>query len=302
MTTTAIPAIALRGVSKRYRFFALDDVSFRLEPGQILGFVGPNGAGKSTTIRILMALVRPDAGDVEVLGCRMPDEQVRAKREVGFVSEEMRLFPGATIGWHVGFVRSVFPGAWDERYAARLLQRFHLHREQRVKGLSHGEQVKAALLLALARRPRLLVLDEPTVGLDPVARQEVIGELMEVVRDEERSILFSSHNTLDVEQICDQIAFIDRGRIVDSGDKEAFLERWRRLSLELPATIALPEVPGVVDVARSARTAVVTVNAFDEALPAAYQRAGAVVRDVQRMTLEEIFVATVMNRRKERGE
>ena len=302
MTTTATPAIALRGVSKRYRFFALDDVSFRLEPGQILGFVGPNGAGKSTTIRILMALVRPDAGDVEVLGCRMPDEQVRAKREVGFVSEEMRLFPGATIGWHVGFVRSLFPGAWDDRYAARLLQRFHLHPEQRVKGLSHGEQVKAALLLALARRPRLLVLDEPTVGLDPVARQEVIGELMEVVRDEERSILFSSHNTLDVEQICDQIAFIDRGRIVDSGDKEAFLERWRRLSLELPATIALPEVPGVVDVARSARTAVVTVNAFEEALPAAYQRAGAVVRDVQRMTLEEIFVATVMNRRKERGE
>ncbi len=302
MTTTATPAIALRGVSKRYRFFALDDVSFRLEPGQILGFVGPNGAGKSTTIRILMALVRPDAGDVEVLGCRMPDEQVRAKREVGFVSEEMRLFPGATIGWHVGFVRSVFPGAWDDRYAARLLQRFHLHREQRVKGLSHGEQVKAALLLALARRPRLLLLDEPTAGLDPVARQEVIGELMEVVRDEERSILFSSHNTLDVEQICDQIAFIDRGRIVDSGDKEAFLERWRRLSLELPATIALPEVPGVVDVARSARTAVVTVNAFEEALPAAYQRAGAVVRDVQRMTLEEIFVATVMNRRKERGE
>ena len=302
MTTTATPAIALRGVSKRYRFFALDDVSFCLEPGQILGFVGPNGAGKSTTIRILMALVRPDAGDVEVLGCRMPDEQVRAKREVGFVSEEMRLFPGATIGWHVGFVRSVFPGAWDDRYAARLLQRFHLHREQRVKGLSHGEQVKAALLLALARRPRLLVLDEPTVGLDPVARQEVIGELMEVVRDEERSILFSSHNTLDVEQICDQIAFIDRGRIVDSGDKEAFLERWRRLSLELPETIALPEVPGVVDVARSPRTAVVTVNGFDDALPAAYQRAGAVVRDVQRMTLEEIFVATVMNERKERGE
>jgi ABC-2 type transport system ATP-binding protein len=302
MTTTATPAIALRGVSKRYRFFALDDVSLRLEPGQILGFVGPNGAGKSTTIRILMALVRPDAGEVEVLGCRMPEEQVRAKWDVGFVSEEMRLFPGATIGWHVGFVRSVFPGAWDDRYAARLLRRFHLHPEQRVKGLSHGEQVKAALLLALARRPRLLVLDEPTVGLDPVARQEVIGELMEVVRDEERSILFSSHNTLDVEQICDQIAFIDRGRIVDSGDKEAFLERWRRVSLELPETIALPEVPGVVDVARSARTAVVTVNGFDEALPAAYQRAGAAVRDVQRMTLEEIFVATVMNRRKERGE
>ena len=302
MTTTATPAIALRGVSKRYRFFALDDVSFRLEPGQILGFVGPNGAGKSTTIRILMGLVRPDAGDAEVLGCRMPEEQVRAKWDIGFVSEEMRLFPGSTLGRHLEFVRSLFPGAWDDRYAARLLRRFHLHPEQRVKELSRGEQVKAALLLALARRPRLLLLDEPTAGLDPVARQEVIGELMEVLRDEDRSILLSSHNTLDVEQICDQIVFIDRGRIVDSGDKEAFLERWRRLSLELPAAIALPEVPGVVDVARSERTAVVTVNGFDEALPAAYQRAGAVVRDVQRMTLEEIFVATVLSRRKERGE
>ncbi len=302
MTTTATPAIALRGVSKRYRFFALDDVSLRLERGQILGFVGPNGAGKSTTIRILMALGRSDAGEVEVLGCRMPDEQVRAKWDVGFVSEEMRLFPGATLDWHLGFVRSVFPGAWDDLYAARLLRRFHLHREQRVRELSRGEQVKAALLLALARKPRLLVLDEPTVGLDPVARQEVVGELLEVVRDEERSILFSSHTTLDVEQVCDQIAFIDRGRIVDSGDKEAFLERWRRLSLDLPETIALPEVPGVVDVARSARTAVVTASRFDDALPAAYQRAGAVVRDVRRMTLEEVFVATVMNKRKERGE
>jgi ABC-2 type transport system ATP-binding protein len=305
MTTplsSASPAIELRGVCKRYPFFALDDVSFRLERGQILGFVGPNGAGKSTTIRILMALVRQDAGDVELLGCRMPDEQVRAKWDVGYVSEEMRLFGGATLDWHLGFVRSIFPGAWDDRYAARLLKRFHLHREQKVKGLSRGEQVKAALLLALARRPRLLVLDEPTAGLDPVARQEVIGELMAILEDEERSILFSSHNTLDVEQISDQITFIDRGRIVDSDDKEAFLERWRRVSLELPETASLPEPPGVVDVVRSGKTAVVTVNAFDAELPAAFERDGAVVRDVQRMTLEEIFVATVMHKRKERGE
>jgi ABC-2 type transport system ATP-binding protein len=302
MTTAAIE---FRGVSKRYRFFALDDVSFRLEPGQIMGFVGPNGAGKSTTIRILMALVSQDAGDVEVLGCRMPDEQVRAKWDVGFVSEEMRLVDGATLDWHLSFVRSIFPGAWDERYAALLLQRFHLHRDQKVKGLSRGEQVKAALLLALARKPRLLVLDEPTAGLDPVARQEVIGELMEILKDEERSILFSSHNTLDVEQISDQITFLDRGRIVESGDKEAFLERWRRLHLELPGSSGLPELPpgsGVVDVARSGHTAVITANAFDEELPAAYRRAGAIVREVQRMTLEEIFVATVMHKRKERGE
>ena len=109
-------AIELRDVSKRYRYFELDRISFRLEPGQILGFVGPNGAGKSTTIRILMGLVARDSGEVELVGRRMPEEQVAAKRDVGFVSEEMRLFGGATLAWHMGFVRSIFPG-WDEPYA-----------------------------------------------------------------------------------------------------------------------------------------------------------------------------------------
>ena len=293
-------AIELRGVSKRYRFFALEDVSFRLEQGQIMGFVGPNGAGKTTTIRILIGLVRQDGGEVRLLGRPMPADQVRAKWDVGFVSEEMRLFGGATLAWHLGFVASIYPG-WDERYARHLLERFGLHPEQRVKGLSHGEHVKALLLLALARRPRLLVLDEPTSGLDPVARHEVISELMEVVRDEDRSILFSSHNTLDVEQISDRITFIDRGRIVDANDKEAFLDRWRRLSLEVPSGVELPDLPGVVEVSRSGRVAVVTADAYRPELAAAYTEAGASVREVQRMTLEEIFVAVVMRTRKERG-
>ena len=293
-------AIELHGVSKRYPFFALDDVSMHLEQGQIMGFVGPNGAGKTTTLRIVMALVRQDAGEVAVLGHPMPAEQVRAKWDVGFVSEEMRLFGRATLAWHLGFVRSIYPG-WDEAYARRLLERFNLHPEQRVKGLSRGEHVKALLLLALARRPRLLVLDEPTAGLDPVARHEVISELMEVVRDEERSILFSSHNTVDVEQISDRITFLDRGRIVDADDKEAFLDRWRRLSLDVPHGVELPAPPGVVETSRSGRVAVVTVDRFRPELAAAYSAAGATVREVQRMTLEEIFVAVVVQKRRERA-
>jgi len=243
-----------------------------------------------------MGLVRQDGGEVRLLGRPMPADQVRAKWDVGFVSEEMRLFGGATLAWHLGFVASIYPG-WDERYARHLLERFGLHPEQRVKGLSHGEHVKALLLLALARRPRLLVLDEPTSGLDPVARHEVISELMEVVRDEDRSILFSSHNTLDVEQISDRITFIDRGRIVDANDKEAFLDRWRRLSLEVPSGVELPDLPGVVEVSRSGRVAVVTADAYRPELAAAYTEAGASVREVQRMTLEEIFVANVQQSR-----
>jgi ABC-2 type transport system ATP-binding protein len=299
MSTRTSAAFELRAVAKRYRFFALEELSLRLEPGQILGLVGPNGAGKTTTIRILMGLVSPDAGQVELLGCRIPDEQVRAKRDVAFVSEEMRLFGGATLAWHLDFVRSIDPG-WDADYARTLLRRFDLHPEQKVRALSRGEHVKALMLLALARRPKLLVLDEPTSGLDPVARHELLAELMDVLRDEERSILFSSHNTLDVEQISDRIAFLDRGRLVDADDKEVFLDRWRRLHLDLPAELELPALPGVVGVARSGRLAVATVDRFDSELPAAFDRAGATVREVQRMSLEEIFVATVMRRREER--
>jgi ABC-2 type transport system ATP-binding protein len=291
--------IDVEGVDKTYRFFQLSKVALRVAAGQIVGFVGPNGAGKSTTIRILMGMIRQDRGLVRVLGRVMPQEQAAAKRDVGFVSEDMRLHSGATLGWHMRFVASIYPG-WDATYAAALLRRFNLHPDQSIKVLSHGERVKAALLLALARRPRLLLLDEPTTGLDPVARQEILAELMDVVTDERRAILFSSHNTQDVEQISDQITFIDRGRIIDSSDKETFLDRWRRLHLDLAAGAPPPTFDGVIDTRVSGRTAVATTKAYTTDLPAAYQRAGVSVREIQRMTLEEIFVANVMSNRGER--
>ena len=145
------------------------------------------------------------------------------------------------------------------------------------------------------------MLDEPTTGLDPVARHEVLAELMDVVRDERRAILFSSHNTQDVEQISDQITFIDRGRIVDSSDKETFLDRWRRLHLDVPPGVALPPLRGVVETTRSGRLAIVTTNAYTPDTEASTSGAGARVRDVQRMTLEEIFVASVMSNRREQA-
>jgi hypothetical protein len=143
------PALELDGVGKAYRFFQMNDISMRLEPGQILGFVGPNGAGKTTTIRILMGMVRQDRGSVRVLGHALPQEQAAAKSDIGFVSEDMRLQASATLAWHMRFVASAF-GSWDAAYAATLLERFNLHPEQPVKALSHGERTKAALLLALA--------------------------------------------------------------------------------------------------------------------------------------------------------
>jgi ABC-2 type transport system ATP-binding protein len=293
-------AISLREVSKTFRFFKLESVSLDLAPGQIMGLVGPNGAGKSTTIRILMGMIAPDAGDASVLGHRMPDEQAAAKRQIGYVSDDMRLFQSGTVGWHMNFVRSIYP-QWDVNYATTLLKRFGLQPEQTVKGLSQGEHTKALLLLALARRPKLLVLDEPTTGLDPVARHEVLAEFMDVLKDDDRSIIFSSHNTLDVERISDTITFIDRGRIVDSRDKETFLERWRRLQLQIGTRALLPQPASVVEVSTSGHLATVTTNDYSPELHRYYESAGAIVHEVQRMTLEEIFVANVMSSRRERA-
>jgi ABC-2 type transport system ATP-binding protein len=283
-------------VSKRYKHFTLDSIDLELPTGSIMGFIGANGAGKSTTIRILMGLVHQDAGSVEVLGHAMPQDQAAAKLDIGFVSEDMRLYGAATLDWHMKFMRPIYP-RWDQPYAESLLQRFDLKPQQKIKGLSHGQRVKAALLLALARRPRLLLLDEPTTGLDPIARVEVLNELMAVLADEDRTILFSSHNTLDVEQISDQITFIDRGRIIDSDDKESFLDRWRRLRLVLPPDGVVPPLPGVVEVGGSGRLPVLTTNRFEPAMVSACSELGATVQSVDTMTLEEIFVANVHSRR-----
>jgi len=289
-------SVQFDGVSKRYTHFSLENVHLELPTGSIMGFIGANGAGKSTTIRILMGLVHQDEGSVRVLGHPMPADQAAAKLDIGFVSEDMRLYGAATLAWHMNFLRPIYP-RWDQPYAEKLAQRFDLKPQQKIKGLSHGQRVKAALLLALARRPRLLVLDEPTTGLDPVARVEVLGELMAALADEERTILISSHNTLDVEQISDQITFIDRGRIIDSDNKEAFLDRWRRLRLVLPPDVVVPRLPGVIEVGGSSRLPVLTTNQFEPAMVSVCNDLGVTVQAVDTMTLEEIFVANVHSRR-----
>src|SRR4030095_9409915 len=167
---------------------------------------------KSPTLRLAVGMIAPDAGEIGLMGHAIPAAQAAAKRDVGYVSADMRLLPQATFGWHMEFAKSIYP-EWDGGYAATLVKRFNLRPEQSARSLSLGERVKAVLLLALARRPRLLIREEPPTGLAPVARHEVISEFMDVLRDDDRSILFSSHNTVDVERISDSITFIARGRL-----------------------------------------------------------------------------------------
>ena len=285
-------AVQCERITKQYRHFQLQDVDLSLEQGTVMGLVGPNGAGKSSILRIIMGLLGPDAGSVKVLGHSMPDHQIAAKRNIGFIAEDMRLYESQTIDFHMGFLKSIFD-SWDDEYAATLLRRFDLIREQKVKGLSHGQRVKTTLMLALARRPNLLVFDEPTTGLDPAVRKEVLDEMMNALEEETRSILFSSHNTLDIEQISDYITFIYGGRIIESKNKEDFLDGWRRLRLTNMHSSQLPNLPNIKDAQQSGQLCTVTVNDFDDTIPKEFTNAGLSVDSIERLTLEEIFLSNV---------
>lgn len=285
-------AIECEGLSKRYPHFTLQDINFSFEQGHVMGLVGPNGAGKSTILRMVMGLIGPDSGHLKVLGHSMPDDQLAAKRQIGFVSEDMRLYESETIEFHMEFIKSIFD-SWDADYAKILLQRLDLNKDQKVKGLSHGQRVKATLLLALARRPNLLVFDEPTTGLDPAVRKQVLDEMMNAMEDETRSILFSSHNTLDVEQISDYITFIYGGRIIESQNKEDFIDGWRRLRLTNINHKPLPNFPNIKEIDQSGRLCTMTLNNYTDTVPTAFAEAGLEVNAIERLTLEEIFIANV---------
>ena len=227
-----------------------------------------------------------------MLGHRLPEHQVSFKRDIGFASEDMRLYRSQTLRWHMTLVQRIFP-AWDETYADELLRRFDLRAEQAVGGFSHGQRVKALLLLCLARRPRLLLLDEPTTGLDPVARIEVLEALSDVLRDEQRSVLFSSHNTHDVEQLADTITFLHNGRLVDSADKESFLDRWRRVVCQGTAPADLQQWPELASVRNSGSLVEIKARHWNEQLPDRLASLGLQVQRVDSMALEDIFVTAV---------
>ena len=290
------PLIDIRDLVKTYPAFRLEIPSFRLEAGTILGLIGPNGAGKSTLIKILMGMVRADAGDVRVLGLRVPAREREVKARVGFLSEEMSLYDGLTVDWHVRFVASCFPG-WDADYAARLFGRFGLDPKSKVGALSRGTRVKLQLLLAMARRPPLLLLDEPTSGLDPVVRQELLEEMMQVVLEEEHAVLFSSHITTDVERCADRVAFLRDGRILEEANKDDLLDRWRVLRFTAQACFEPDERDAIVRAEWRGASASWTTERFTKDLLADLARRGGRDVSVDRMTLEEIFLTRMQQPR-----
>ena len=286
------PAFSLSGIAKRYPDFALQGIHRQLPEGQVMGLVGANGAGKTTLLRLLTGLAAADAGSVEVLGHRLPEAQVAAKRDIGFASEDMRLYKSQSLRWHMDLVSRIYPG-WDAAYAHELLKRFDVRADQKLGGFSHGQRVKALLLLCLARRPRLLLLDEPTTGLDPVARIEVLEALADVLRDERRSVLFSSHNTHDIEQLADSITFLHQGRLVASADKDTFLESWRRVVCQGVLPEGLAAWPELASVRANGSVVEIKVRSWSDDLPVRLAAQGLQVQRSDAMNLEDIFITSV---------
>ena len=227
-TVYGAPLIEARGVTKHYDGFTLNDVSLAVEPGQIVGFIGQNGAGKSTTIKALLGLISMDGGEARILGvpaCELKGASSRIKEEVGVVFDTVSVPPHLTVA-EVGRLMACAYTTWDAAAFERYLGCFKLEGAKAVKGLSRGMGMKLSLACALAHSPRVLILDEATAGLDPMARDEVLDMLREFVAVEDaagnpqHAILMSSHITSDLDKIADTVVCIDDGRIVFACDKD----------------------------------------------------------------------------------
>ena len=219
-------ALELRNVSRSFSDFHLGEISFDLPSGTILGLVGENGAGKSTTIRLIMDALRPDGGTIRVLGMDNRDPGFRQlKEDIGVVLDEA-YFPESLNAAQVGKVMAATYSRWDQGLYESYLTRFNLPEKKPFKDFSRGMRMKLAIAVALSHQPRLLILDEATSGLDPIVRDEVLDIFNEFTREEDHSILLSSHIVSDLEKICDYIAFLHKGKLVLFEEKDQLLERY----------------------------------------------------------------------------
>lgn len=221
--------ITVNNLCKTYPKFFLDNVSFTLDQGYIMGFIGRNGAGKTTTLKAMMGLIHSDSGEVVFDGIRFKDNENACKQQIGFVLGGVDYYPKKKLRTITDVTKRFYPG-WDDEVYYSLLKRFDLDQEKRIDQLSQGMRVKYSLALALSHHAKMLILDEPTSGLDPVSRDDLLDLFQQLIEDGDKSILFSTHITADLERCADYITYIRDGKILFSEDRETFLGRYLDVS------------------------------------------------------------------------
>ena len=221
------PVIDVSGLTRRFGDnTALDSVSVAMPRGAVYGLVGANGAGKTTLIKHILGLLRAQSGSVRVFGLDPVADPVAVLSRIGYLSEENDLPGWMRVDELIRYSRAFYP-AWDDVYAKGLRQSFALDPDAKIKTLSKGQKARAGLLIALAHRPELLVLDEPSSGLDPIVRRDILGAVIRTIADEGRTVLFSSHLLGEVEQVADHVTMINRGKILLSAALETIREMHR---------------------------------------------------------------------------
>jgi ABC-2 type transport system ATP-binding protein len=289
-------AIQTDRLSKRYgRTEAVCDLSLSVSAHRITGFLGRNGAGKSTTIKMLLGMMQPTGGTGRVLGRNIADPagSVEIRRNIAFVSEDKHLYGYMTVDQTIRFTSSFYTD-WRPDAARELLRKFELPPERKVRSLSKGMRTKLALLLALSRQPKLLILDEPSEGLDPVAVEQLL-EILVARSSEGTSVFFSSHQIEEVERIADQICIVDRGRLLVDVSMDEIRRSYRHIDLVFPYE---PDaigfgVPGVERViAKGRQVRVFSSGNTDEIVERARSyRATAI--DIAPVSLRDVFLGTV---------
>ncbi len=218
----------VRGLTKHYPGFTLQDITFSLPQGRIMGLIGTNGAGKTTTLKSMLNMVCPDGGEIDMFGHGFLENEVSCKQNIGVVFGGVDFYSQKKLSVITGVTKRFYK-SWDEEAYQKYLKAFSLDPQKQVKQLSAGMKVKYSLALALSHNARLLILDEPTSGLDPVSRDDLLGLFRQLVKDGERSILFSTHITSDLEKCADDITYIKDGKLLKSAEKSAFLKSFEYL-------------------------------------------------------------------------
>ena len=275
-------ALATSGLGKRYgRQWALSGCTLEVPAGHVAGLVGPNGAGKTTLLHLAVGVIEPNAGSIAVL-----DEEVAATPEqlarVGFVAQDTPLYPSLSVADHLRFGAALNPG-WDAALAGERIARLGLDRTQRASTLSRGQRAQLSLTLAMAKRPELLVLDEPVASLDPLARREFFGGLMEFTAEHEVSVVLSSHLIADLERVCDYLIVLTDGRVQLTGEVDDLRASHRRLSGPRRDRAPLPASQRVIEESHTDRQSTLLVHTDEPIIDPGWS--------VEEVALEDIVLA-----------
>lgn len=218
-------AISIKNLNKSYDKFQLKDISFSVPCGSIVGFIGENGAGKSTTIKGILNLIKRDSGDISIFGMDIDKEEKAIKEQIGVVLDECNFHDNLKVSFIPKFMKNIYKN-WEDEIFNNYLQKFHLPAEKRIKEYSKGMKMKLSIAAALSHKPKLLILDEATSGLDPIVREDILDIFMDFIQDEQHSILMSSHITSDLDKVADYIAFIQNGELVFIKEKDYLLDNY----------------------------------------------------------------------------